>query len=122
MNPLDIVPVLIGAAIGGVTTWRVSQHYYEKAGDKLMQEATKLMQEAVELERLTKLNLHVLENAGIGELVRNASGKTTGLIVEGRGTFTGEGRLIAKGEATPPKSPNHNLTEASDVNNSKNLG
>ena len=121
MNLPDIVSVLIGAAIGGVVTWLVSRHYYKEARDKLMQEAAKLMQESIELERLTKLNLHVLENAGIGELVRDASGKPTGLIIEGRGTFTGEGRLIAKGEATPPKPPNHNVTEASDVDNSKNL-
>lgn len=126
MNLPDIVfvfgGVFVGAALSGVITWLVSRHYYKEAGDKLMQEATKLMQQAVELERLTNLNLHVLENAGIGELVKDASGKSTGLIIEGRGTFTGEGRLIAKGEAISPKSPNQDVTEASDAGSSKKSG
>ena len=115
MNLYNIVPVLIGVLIGGVITWRVSLFYYKKAGDELKQEATNLMQEAIEVDRLTNLVLHSLENAGIVELVKDASGKSTGIKINISGMFAGEGRIISKGEVIPRKSPNHNVTEANDV-------
>jgi hypothetical protein len=80
------------------------------------------MQEAIELERLNKLNLHVLENAGIGELVKDASGKPTGSVIKGSSIFAGEGRISSKGEVISRKPPNHNVTEANDVDSSKNPG
>ena len=115
MNLYNIIPVLIGGATSGVITWLVSRHYYKKAGDELKQEATRL-------HRLTNLVLHGLENAGIMELVKDASGEPTGIIITGGGTIAGEGRMSSKGEVIPRKSPNHNVTEANDVDSSKNTG
>jgi hypothetical protein len=111
MNLYNIIPVLIG----GFITWLVSWIFYKKAGDKLRQEAT-------ELRRLTNVILHGLENAGIVELVKDASGKPTGIIIKGSGTFAGEGWMSSKGEVIPHKSPNYNVTEANDVDSSKNPG
>jgi len=122
MNLYNIISVLIGVLSGGVITWLVSRFYYTKAGDELKQEAAKLMQEAIELDRLTNLVLHGLENADIVELVKDASGKPTGIVIKGSSTFAGEGRISSKGEVISRKPLNHNVTEANDVDNSKTPG
>jgi len=115
MNLDNIIPALIGVLIGGFITWFVSWFYYKKAGDKLKQEATRL-------HRLTNLVLHGLENAGIMEMVKDASGEPTGIVITVGSTIAGEGWVSSKGEVIPRKSPNHNVTEASDVDSAKNTG
>ena len=56
------------------------------------------------------------------ELVKDASGKPTGIIVNISGTIAGEGRMISKGEVIQRKSSNRDAAEASDVDSPKNLG
>ena len=98
MNLTNVIPVLIGAAIGGLVTWLVSRHYYKRAGDELRREAT-------ELRRLTHLVLHGLENAGLVKLKRDATGRVTGLIIEIRASLAGSGMMVASGEVTQHQSP-----------------
>ncbi len=65
-----------------------------------------LRQEAAELRRLTKLVLRSLEEAGLAELNRDASGKIIGLVVKLSSKLTGRGRLSGKGEVIQPKPDN----------------
>lgn len=107
MNLYCLIPVLVGAGI----TWLVSWLYYRKAGDELKRESAKLMQESLELERLNRLLLHGLENARTMELVKDASGKPTGIVIEISATMTGDGSISSRGEVAQRKSPSHDVTD-----------
>jgi len=109
MDLVNIVSVIVSVFIGAIVTWFVARVYYKKAGDALRQEAT-------ELRRLTKLVLHGLEDAGLIELNRDASGTPIGLIVKMSVKLRGSGSMSAKGKVI------HGVTEASDVDAAKNSG
>jgi len=113
MNLPSILPVFVGAAISGVITWLVSRHYYKKAGDELKQQATRL-------ECLNKLILHGLENADVVELVRDASGKPTGITIKGGSVLVGEGRMSPRGEVIERRPANRNAQGASDIDSPRN--
>ena len=56
------------------------------------------------------------------ELVKDASGKPKSIIIEVRATVAGEGWASSAGEVIQRKPPNRGVTEASDVDSSKNPG
>jgi len=72
----DMAILIIGLAIGGLITHRVSKRYYEKAAKELKVETEKT-------RKLINISLRALENADIVELTRDAAGKITGITQYG---------------------------------------
>jgi hypothetical protein len=74
-----------------------------------------LRQEAAELRRLTKLVLRSLEEGGLVELSKDATGQIKGLVVKLSGEASGRGSASAKVEVTRRESSDQGMTEADDA-------
>jgi len=103
-----LIGALIGALVGGAITWFVSRYHYVRAAKELSQEAAKL-------RRLSTMVLRSLENAGLAELNRDASGEIIGLVLRSGAQLTATASLSAKAEVVRRESGNHGMTEANDA-------
>lgn len=72
---------VLGVAVGAFITWRVSKHYYERAGRELREESEAL-------RGLVGMILRAMQNAGLAEIKRDEKGKMMLLVIdlEGKGT------------------------------------
>jgi hypothetical protein len=115
-----ILSNLIGAAIGGLITWRVARWYYVRATkdfEERIGRATKGFEEQIgratkgfeeQLAKLKKLVTFVLlslERQGMATLKRDSTGEITDFVIELSSTMRATPAIL-KGEATAtPKPP-----------------
>lgn len=69
---------VLGIAVGAFITWRVSKHYYERAGRELRNESEAL-------RGLVGMILRAMQNAGLAKIKRDEKGKMTLLVIDLKG-------------------------------------
>ena len=69
---------VLGIAVGAFITWRVSKHYYERAGRELRKESEAL-------RGLVGMILRAMQNAGLAKIKRDEKGKMTLLVIDLKG-------------------------------------
>lgn len=69
---------VLGIAVGAFITWRVSKHYYERAGRELRDESEAL-------RGLVGMILRAMQNAGLAKIKRDEKGKMTLLVIDLKG-------------------------------------
>lgn len=93
---------LVGVLLGGLITWLVSYHYYEKAGDELGIEAGNI-------RKLANLIGHALEQAGLAQFKRDAKGEMTSIYVDAKAAISAKskltGSLTVDRKVEDPKTP-----------------
>ena len=87
----SFVGTIVGILLGSWVTFRVSRHYYLKAGQDLAVAAS-------ELRGLATLIIRGLEEAGLATFTRDSEGKPVGLVIEASAHMVGIGKLTAQAE------------------------
>jgi len=69
---------VLGIGVGAFITWRVSKHYYERAGHELREESEAL-------RGLVGMILRAMQNAGLAKIKRDEKGKMMLLVIDLKG-------------------------------------
>jgi hypothetical protein len=89
---------LVALVAGGVITFLVARHYYEKASSDLKDEAAALRKETARLKRHTTLILRGLEDAGLVEYTQD---EQTGEIIAIKIKASASANTGSSASATP---------------------